>query len=176
MTDLMRAGVYCGKLHQGADQERTIHRHLAPQQHVRAGCAPGRRVQGQPHDQERHDREPGLYCRQEAAAAAAATARRWRDTDCQFHIEPALEMRQHVCLLRLFSGNEDLFGHRTAGYWEYFRALRMGGCNGSINDCTESINYFVLNLWILLCGRNLTSGTKQQVRCLDFSLQELRRS
>lgn len=80
-----RTGIYRRQLHQGADQERPVHRHLAAEQHVRAGGPPGRRVQGQPHDQERHDREPGLHSRQETAASAAAAARGWGDADCQLH-------------------------------------------------------------------------------------------
>lgn len=56
-----RTGVHRRQLHQGAYQERAVHRHLPSKQHVRARGSAGRRVQGQPHDQERLDREPRLH-------------------------------------------------------------------------------------------------------------------
>lgn len=87
------AGVHRRQLHQGAHQERPVHRHFPSKQHVRARRSPRRRVQGQPHDQERLDREPRLHHRQAAAAPAGAAARWRRDADCQLHSQPALEVR-----------------------------------------------------------------------------------
>lgn len=50
-------GLDRGELHQRTDEERAVHRDFSAQQHVRARGPPRRRLQGQPHDQERHDRE-----------------------------------------------------------------------------------------------------------------------
>jgi hypothetical protein len=43
-ANIWGSGFYRGCLHQGAHQERAVHRHLAAQQHVRARFAAGRRV------------------------------------------------------------------------------------------------------------------------------------
>ena len=51
------AGFDCGRLHQRADEERSIYRHLLAQQHVRIGGAARGNLQGQSYDQECHGGE-----------------------------------------------------------------------------------------------------------------------
>lgn len=85
------AGVDRRQLHQGADQERPVHRHIPPEQHVRTRCSAARRVQGQPHDQERHDREQRLRRGQKATPAGATFGRRCY-SNRQLYAEPALEI------------------------------------------------------------------------------------
>lgn len=55
------SGLNRRQLHQGAHEKRPVHCHFAPKQHVRAGCPSCWCLQGEPHDEERDDREPGLH-------------------------------------------------------------------------------------------------------------------
>ena len=101
-------GIHHSRLHQRANEARTVHCDFSAQQHVRAGGETDRYLQSESHDEERDSREQGLLGRAEEGSNEGGPAQGKRRVGMRARRESAC---RGLRIAWNTVGNEGMPGH-----------------------------------------------------------------